>query len=111
MSQDPSDGRRRAIATLGDLGLSTYAARVLVALVVIEEGTAAEISEASEVPRARVYDAAEELRGRGLVVVAGSDPRQFEGVPPDTIEERLRREYERRIDDLAVALSAIDEDE
>ncbi|GAB7019785.1 helix-turn-helix domain-containing protein [Halostagnicola bangensis] len=70
MSHDTSD-EPRTLATkqLKAFGLSTYAARTFVALVGLGGGTTQNVSDASEVPRTRVYDAADELHDRGLIDV------------------------------------------
>lgn len=70
MSQDsPQCPHFEAIKQLPALGLSAYAARTLVALVELGEGTAQDVSGVADVPRTRVYDAVDELQHRGLVVV------------------------------------------
>ncbi|MDS0297185.1 TrmB family transcriptional regulator [Halogeometricum sp. S1BR25-6] len=109
MSSDPSDDPHAvAVEQLEALGLSVYAARTLVALDSLERGTAQEVSEVSEVPRTRVYDAVEELRERGLVDVQQSSPKQFWAVSAETVRRRFEREYTNRLDALLEALDAVD---
>ena len=79
---EPSD-QSRAITLLQDLGLKEYEARAFVALSRCDSGTAKEISEISEVPRTRVYDAIRVLEQQGLVEVQQSTPKQFRAVTPD----------------------------
>ena len=75
METDPVDEpRSAAIEQLERFGLSTYAARTFVALVMLGTGTAKDVSRVSEVPRTRVYDAIEELQGVGLVDVQQASP-------------------------------------
>ena len=93
-----------AVDQLETLGLSSYAARTLVALFSIGEGTARDISEVSEVPRTRVYDAIDELRQHGLVDVQQSSPQQFWAVSPETTGRTFQREFSHRIDTLLEAL-------
>lgn len=57
--------RDTAIEQLEKLGVSTYAARTFLALVSLGTGTARDLSQVSDVPRTRVYDAIGELHGRG----------------------------------------------
>jgi sugar-specific transcriptional regulator TrmB len=105
MSRGESDDAvSEAVEQLTSLELTTYAARTLVALVALEQGTAQDVSEVSDVPRTRVYDAVEELRERGLVDVRQSSPKRFWPVSTETARRRFDREYERRMDVLIEAL-------
>jgi sugar-specific transcriptional regulator TrmB len=98
------DGPDDPIEQLKSLGLSTYAARTFLALVSLGRGTAQDVSEVSEVPRTRVYDAVEELRGRGLADVRQSSPKQFWPVSTETARRLFDREHERRMDVVTGAL-------
>lgn len=64
----------KAIEGLKRLGLTTYEARVFLALQKLGHGTASEISEVEDVPRSQVYGAAEQLEDRGLVETQQSTP-------------------------------------
>jgi len=105
------DSMRRAIEGLEELGLSAYAARTFVALVHLGVGTAKDVSETVEVPRTRVYDAAEELSDRDLVEVESTTPRQFRSVPIERVLLVLGTEYTDRIDDVTAALESVGETE
>lgn len=70
-----------AIAGLKQLGLTTYEARVFVALQKLGAGTASEISSVVDVPRSQVYGAAEGLEERGLVETQHSTPTVYRPVP------------------------------
>lgn len=70
-----------ATAGLKQLGLTTYEARVFVALQKLGAGTASEISSVVEVPRSQVYGAAEGLEERGLVETQQSTPTAYRPVP------------------------------
>jgi sugar-specific transcriptional regulator TrmB len=98
-----------AIEELETLGLSTYAARTLVALVSLDGGTAREIGTVSDVPRTRVYDAAGELSEAGLATIEESTPRQFLPVSTDAIERTFTQMYLDRIETLAGALDVVAE--
>jgi len=64
MNNDPPDDpQSAAIEQLERFGMSAYAARTFVALASL--GTARDVSQVSEVPRTRVYDAIDELQDRG----------------------------------------------
>jgi sugar-specific transcriptional regulator TrmB len=96
-----------AVDALTELGLSTYAARTFVALVGLGGGTAEDVSDVAEVPRTRVYDAAEELHDHGLVDVQQSTPKRFWPVSTETAGQHLQRYYERRAVEMREALEDV----
>lgn len=109
MSGDPSDkARSTAVKQLKALGLSTYAARTFVALVSLREGTAQDVSEVADVPRTRVYDAADELRDRGLVDVKQANPKQYWAISTETAGRHFEQEYNHRVTSLTDALEALE---
>jgi sugar-specific transcriptional regulator TrmB len=88
---DPIDDGEAAVEALKKFGLSTYEARVFVALQKLASGSASEVSEVTDVPRSQVYGAADELESRGLVDVQRGTPTRYR--PVDT-EEARKRLYE-----------------
>ena len=100
--------QQQAIELLQQLGLKEYEARCFVALARLPKGTAKQISDISEVPRTRVYDAIRVLETKGLVEIQHSNPQQFRAVPIEEAAETLRQEYESRTATLVEALSAIE---
>ncbi|MFH5800343.1 TrmB family transcriptional regulator [Haladaptatus sp. CMAA 1911] len=99
---------QQAVELLQQLGLKEYEARCLVALSRTPEGTAKEISEISEVPRTRVYDAIRVLESKGLVEIQHSNPQLFRAVPIEEAAETLRQEYESRTETLVETISTIE---
>jgi len=93
-----------AVAALERLGLSSYEARVFVALQQLGSGTAEAISDVSEVPRSQVYGAADDLAERGLVEVTESSPKAYRPVSLPAAREqltaRIERERERAFENL-----------
>lgn len=104
-----STNHQDAIELLQQLGLKEYEARCFVALARRENGTAKDISETSEVPRTRVYDAIRVLEAQGLVEVQHSSPQRFRAVPLDEATETLRDQYEARIERLSEALETAED--
>jgi HTH-type transcriptional regulator, sugar sensing transcriptional regulator len=98
---------QRAVELLQQLGLKEYEAKCFVALSRIPKGTAKEISETSDVPRTRVYDAIRVLETKGLVEIQHSNPQQFRAVPISEGAETLRQEYESRTETLVEAVKGI----
>mgnify|MGYP000645024336 CR=1 FL=1 len=97
-----------AIEVLQQLGLKEYEAKCFVGLSRLPSGTAKQLSEVTDVPRTRVYDAIRLLEAQGLVEIQHSSPQQFRAVPLDEATETLRDQYEARVDRLANALEQVD---
>lgn len=92
MDTDPlDDPRAAAIEQLEQFGLSAYAARTFVALVTLGTGTAKDVSQVSDVPRTRVYDAIDELHDRGLVDVQQSSPQEFWAISSETTGRKFEQ--------------------
>lgn len=89
-----------AVEQLQTLGLREYEAEALVALIRLGVGTAKEVSETSNVPRTRVYDAVRILEARGLVEIQHSSPQKFRPVPVQEALRTLERGYESRLESL-----------
>ena len=109
------------MASLRDLGLSEYEARVYRALLDTGPTTAKELSRASEVPMGRIYDVLASIETHGLVrAQTASRPKKYVAVEPDTalsrlLEDRQREleakadQYEAIVDDLIGELDATDQ--
>ena len=109
MSVDPKkDPWAAGVEQLEHFGLSTYAAKTFVALASLGTGTAREISQVSDVPRTRVYDAVDELHQHGLVDVQHSTPKQFWSISAETTSHSFEREFEERAKILRMALDGIE---
>ena len=102
-----SSNQQQSIELLQQLGLKEYEAKTFVALTRRSSGTAKEISETSEVPRTRVYDAARVLASKGLVETQHSSPQEFRAVPIDGAVNTLKSQYENRTATLRQALSGL----
>jgi len=87
-----------SMATLNDLGLSDYEARVYRALLNAGSATAKELSLTSDVPMGRVYDVLGSLEKNSLVrSQAASRPKKYVAVEPETALERLVDEKKREL--------------
>lgn len=100
--------QEHAIELLQQLGLKEYEAKSFVALSRRERGTAKDISETSDVPRTRVYDAIRVLEAKGLVETQHSSPQVFRAVSIDEAADTLRAEYQDRADSLRRTLQTIE---
>ena len=63
------DTLNKAVTALQELGLKEYEAQCFVGLSRLPSGTAKQLSEITDVPRTRVYDAIRLLEAQGLVEV------------------------------------------
>ncbi|ELZ80964.1 putative transcriptional regulator [Haloferax elongans ATCC BAA-1513] len=93
-----------AIDVLQQLGLKEYEAKCFVGLARVSTGTAKQLSEITDVPRTRIYDAIRVLEAQGLVEIQHTSPQQFRAVPLAEATETLRSQYENRIERLTNAL-------
>jgi len=98
----------QSVELLQELGLKEYEAKCFVALSRLPKATAKDISDVSEVPRTRVYDAIRVLEAKGLVEIQHSNPQQYRAVKIDEAAATLREEFESRTEQLADSLAAID---
>ncbi|EJN57475.1 TrmB family transcriptional regulator [Halogranum rubrum] len=103
-----NDSLEEAIEVLQQLGLKEYEARCFAGLSRLHTGTAKRLSEMTEVPRTRVYDAIRVLEAQGLVEIQHSSPQQFRAVPLDEATETLRDQYEDRVERLHDALDTVE---
>lgn len=103
-----TDSLEEAIEVLQQLGLKEYEARCFVGLSRLHTGTAKQLSETTEVPRTRVYDAIRVLEAQGLVEIQHSSPQQFRAVPLEEATETLRDQYEDRVERLHDALDTVE---
>jgi sugar-specific transcriptional regulator TrmB len=105
---DDISNQDQAIELLQQLGLKEYEARSFVALARRQRGTAKNISETSDVPRTRVYDAIRVLESKGLVETQHSNPQIFRAVSIDEAINTLQSEYAERTESLRSALSGLE---
>lgn len=111
MTGEPSDSAvedrsvvEEVVELLETLDFTEYEARCFVGLERIRQGTAKEVSEVADVPRARVYDCMDGLKERGLVDVQQGTPREFRAVDPDEAVSMLDRQLSTVLDRIGTLL-------
>jgi sugar-specific transcriptional regulator TrmB len=77
---------------LDELGLSSYEETVYRTLLATGVATAAELADASDVPRGRIYDVLNSLENRRLVATQSTEPTQYAAVDPESAVETLLAE-------------------
>ncbi|WP_424003845.1 TrmB family transcriptional regulator [Haloarcula salina] len=87
------------MASLCDLGLSSYEERVYTALLELRTGTAEEIADQSDVPMGRIYDVLNSLESREVVRrKPNSRPREYSPVDPELVVSRLLEQRKQELD-------------
>jgi sugar-specific transcriptional regulator TrmB len=104
-----NDVLEEAVSVLQQLGLKEYEAECFVGLSRLSAGTAKQLSEITEVPRTRIYDAVRVLEAQGLVEIQHTSPQQFRAVPVDEGVQTLRDQYDDRVDRLELLLRELDD--
>lgn len=108
---DEHDSVDDAVEQLKQLGLKEYEAKCFVALTRVDSATAKDISDQSEVPRTRVYDATHALEEMGLIEVQHANPKLFRAVTIDEAIDTLRSGFEAQFDALRTNLQGLDRPE
>jgi sugar-specific transcriptional regulator TrmB len=91
---------RRIASSMERLGLSEYEARLFVALVVRNNGTAEELSELAMVPRTSAYKALDSLATKGFATRLDGRPTSYHPRPLEEIREKAIAELGEMFDRL-----------
>ncbi|RQG97793.1 TrmB family transcriptional regulator [Natrarchaeobius chitinivorans] len=83
-----------AVEAFERLGLTSYEAKVFIALHRLGSGTARDVARIADVPRSQVYSVAESLEGRGLLEIQQSSPIRYRPVDVDEAQDILRDRFE-----------------
>jgi sugar-specific transcriptional regulator TrmB len=81
------------VQKLRRIGLTEYEAKAYLILLKDHLNTASKISEKSGVPRTKIYSVLESLANKGWIKVYSGVPLLFKAVNPNTIFERIKRDY------------------
>ncbi|GAB3669085.1 TrmB family transcriptional regulator [Halopiger thermotolerans] len=84
-----------AVEAFEHLGLTSYEAKVFIALHRLGAGTARDVADVTDVPRSQVYSVADGLEEWGLLEVQRSNPIRYRPVSVDEARETLRDRFER----------------
>jgi sugar-specific transcriptional regulator TrmB len=93
-----SGDETEAVDAFEQLGLTSYEAKVFIALHRLSAGTARDVADITDVPRSQVYSVAESLEERGLLEVQQSNPIRYRPVSVDEARGTLRDEFEHEQD-------------
>jgi sugar-specific transcriptional regulator TrmB len=98
-------------SALKTMGLTDYEIQAYVALASLISGTAAQISEASGVPRSRTYEILKNLQKKGFIEVVRGKPLKFNIVPPQDVFEKARGRIVEEMDQAEAELNIIYENQ
>ena len=87
----------KIINALAKFGLSTYESKAYITLCSMISGKAVDISEASGIPRSKIYDVLKELNKKGFVEIEKTKPLKYTVVTPKTVFEREREKIEAEL--------------
>lgn len=107
MTTDPPWTEDDAVDALQALGCREYEAKCFVALTRLPNGTAREVSETTEIPQSRVYDAMEDLEAKGLIEVHFSTPKRFRAVPLTEAVAWFRDRFERQLEQFEQSIESL----
>lgn len=85
------------IESLQQLGLTSYEAKVLIALTQYGSGTAADIHALSGIPRSAVYGVITKLRDKGIIETQNIKPMRYKSIAPDKVIDMLKEDYEKAV--------------
>ena len=87
----------KIINALAKFGLSTYESKAYITMCSMINGKAIDISEASGIPRSKIYDVLKELNKKGFVEVERTKPLKYTVVTPKVVFEREKEKLEAEL--------------
>lgn len=98
------------VEKLKELGFNSYEAKVYLALLKKYPATGYEISQISDVPQSRAYDALKSLEVEKIVFSTNEKPQKYTPVAPKELTQRFKRRINSTIDFLDKNLPQVKED-
>lgn len=86
------------IESLQQLGLTSYEAKVLIALTRYGSGNVADIHALSGIPRSAVYGVLTKLKDKGVIETQNIKPMRYKALAPDQVIDRLKVNYENAVE-------------
>ncbi len=107
-----SEGKRTTVSQeridkLTAFGLTTYEARVYLALLNLGTAAVAQIPAISRVPRTRIYATMQQLHRKGLVQILPEKPLRYKAAPLSGYLRNLAEDYRRKANQLSANASAL----
>ncbi|GAB3669338.1 TrmB family transcriptional regulator [Halopiger thermotolerans] len=95
---------------LQELDLKEYEATALAHLLSAGRTTAPDISEATDIPQARVYGVLDSLADRGFIEVIPGRPKQYQPKSPEDILERAKENRRQQYEDYCTEIEDLREE-
>ncbi|ADC65923.1 transcriptional regulator, TrmB [Ferroglobus placidus DSM 10642] len=92
---------------LKSLGLTSYEAKALVALLRLNEATAREVSENTGIPRTKVYEVLRRLAEKGFVEIQPGTPTVFRALEPLEVVDKIQQDVVNKMRELATLMKKI----
>lgn len=90
---------------LQSLGFSSYEARTYTGLLHGYGQTAYALSKSTGVPQPKIYEALRKLEARGAAILVDTDPQRFSATPPTEMLDKLRGDFQSRLDGAETAVT------
>ena len=97
------------IEKLKELGFNSYEAKVYIALLKKYPATGYELSQLSDIPQSRAYDALKSLESEGIVFSSNDKPQKYTPISPKELTQRFKRRMSSTIDYLEKKLPSVKE--
>lgn len=88
----------KLIESLQQLGLTSYEAKVLIALTRYGSGNVADIHALSGIPRSAVYGVLTKLNDKGIIETQNIKPMRYRALAPAQVIDRLKVNYENAVE-------------
>ena len=98
---------QRVIDHLGALGMTTYEAKVFLALTRLGEARVSEINAVADVPRPAIYETLSKLEQRGIIEVSTGRPKKFRALPPKVAIKKMESEMQEAADEARCGLEEL----
>lgn len=83
----------KLLHNLRGLGFTENEAKAYLGLLSLNEATAREIHEFTNIPRPKIYGVLDKMEKKGYVKVRQETPTRFRGIAPEELTRKLREEY------------------
>nr|WP_292467783.1 helix-turn-helix domain-containing protein [Methanolobus sp.] len=92
------------LTSLQNLGLTSYEAKVFIALIKNECATVSALHLDSGVPNSAIYGSLKKLEKRGIIEYQNTKPMRYRCLPPEEAIAKLKRDYEEECDTVLTEL-------
>ncbi len=98
---------QKVIDRLISLGMTSYEAKVFLALTRLGEARVSDINAVTDVPRPAIYETLEKLEQRGVIEVSTGRPKKFRALPPRMAIHKIESELKEAVDEARCGLEEL----